>query len=311
MDVSEKLKKFIQKRPPVVAAYGYGSGVFKQTGYEGQRMPQIDMILIVENVRRWHQENKKKNPGDYSWTGACLLPSIFVNLMSGKTHIIYQSNIQEEGSVYKYGIISETDFEKCMTTWESFYVPGRFQKPLLPIVETSKIQKLIWENRKNAVLAAACFSSARTTCFDLYMQICNLSYFGDSRMYIAENPEKVRNIVTGSYDRIHEIYKPILEDNEFIEVLEGEQLVIDQSTIALLSGGLPSSLKQYLDRELGILRNIEPTRNAIRSFFSSKNFRESIGQTAKGILSNGPIRSVAYVIPKLKKKLGAKSDSKK
>lgn len=308
MDIKDKLKKFIEKRPPVVAAFGYGSGVFKQTGYNEKSLPQIDMILVVEDVRRWHKENKKINPGDYSWTGACLLPSPLVKKMSGKTHIIYQSNIQQEDGVYKYGIISKSDFLVCMTTWESFYVPGRFQKPLLPIVITPEVEVLIQNNRKCAVIAAACFLPRETSYFDLYMYVCSLSYFGDSRMYIAENPEKVRNIVTGSYDRIHEIYEPVVESCDFLkcDTEKEEQLTVDRIALSAALESLPVTLKDYLKENVQDWKNMEEVQKGIRVYLEKVNFNESIGQTAKGLISNGLIRSVAYVIPKLQKKFNSK-----
>ncbi len=308
MDIHEKLKKFIKKRPDVVAAFGYGSGVFKQTGYDDKSLPQIDMILVAEDVRRWHKENKKKNPGDYSWTGACILPGPLVTKLSGKTHIIYQSNIEEEGGVYKYGIISREDFFKCMTTWESFYVPGRFQKPLLPIVMTSEVEALLWNNRKGAIIAAASFLPEETSCFDLYMHVCSLSYFGDSRMYIAENPEKVRNIVTGSYDRIHEIYLPVLESSAFLQVDTGKEkeLTIERKALSAALKQLPESLQKYLQEQVSDWESMEEVSRGIRTYLEKVNFGESVGQTAKGLVSNGLIRSIAYVIPKLKKKFGSK-----
>ncbi len=307
MDIKDKLKKFIGKRPQVVAAFGYGSGVFKQTGYDEKSLPQIDMILVVEDVRGWHKANKKKNPGDYSWTGACLLPSPLVKKMSGKTHIIYQSNIEEEDGVYKYGIISKKDFFTCMTTWESFYVPGRFQKPLLPIVINPDVETLIQDNRKCAVIAAACFLPEKASCFDLYMYVCSLSYFGDSRMYIAENPEKVRNIVTGSYDRIHEIYVPVMEKCDFLRFdTEKEQLEIDRKALSAALEQLPVTLRDDLKEGVRNWQDMEEVQKGIRTYLEKVNFNESVGQTAKGLVSNGLIRSVAYVIPKLKKKFNSK-----
>ncbi len=308
MDVSEKLKRFVGKRPEVIAAFGYGSGVFKQTGYDEKSLPQIDMILVVEDVRRWHKENTKKNPKDYSWTGACLLPSPLVTRMSGKTHIIYQSNIEEEDGVYKYGIISRKDFTACMTTWESFYVPGRFQKPLLPVVINPEVETLLWNNRMGAVIAAACFVPEETDCFDLYMNLCSLSYFGDSRMYIAENPEKVRNIVTGSYDRIHEIYLPVLQCCSFLKMgsEENGQLIVDRAALSAALGQLPASLRDDLKESVSDWQDMEAVQKGIRTYLEKVNFGESVGQTAKGLISNGLIRSVAYVIPKLKKKFNSK-----
>ena len=309
MNIDAKLKNFIAKRPEVVAAFGYGSGVFKQTGYDENSLPQIDMIFVVEDVQAWHQENRKRNREDYSWTGACLLPSPIVHCMSGKTHIIYQSNIEEPDGVYKYGMISRAEFEQAMETWSSFYVPGRLQKPVYEICTNDRIDGLLYQNRRAAIVAAACFLPQETTCFELYMKLCSLSYYGDSRMYVAENPEKVRNIVTGSYDSIHEIYEPIIGDCPFLQ-LSGEKLMVDHAVLRKEAKELPESLRQYLQKSDAYGHGIAGIQTGIQTFLERMNFSESVGQTAKGLLSNGLLRSVSYVIPKLQKKFGKQNTKK-
>ena len=304
-NIDEKLRDFIARRPEVVAAFGYGSGVFKQTGYDEHSLPQIDMIFIVEDIQSWHRENRKRNRKDYSWTGACLLPSPVVHGMSGKTHIIYQSNIVEPDGVYKYGMISRAEFEQAIESWSSFYVPGRMQKPVYEICTNPQIERLLYQNRRSAVVAAACFLPQETTCFELYMKLCSLSYYGDSRMYVAENPEKVRNIVTGSYERIHEIYQPILKDCSFLQ-LSGERLLVDEAMLQEEALHLPACLQQYLQKTDAYSGGIAGIQKGIQQFLEKMNFRESVGQTAKGLLSNGLLRSVSYVIPKLQKKFGTK-----
>ena len=58
--MKEFINEFLSQRPNVIGAFGYGSGVFKQLGYDKKEKPQIDLILVVENIREWHRENIKK-----------------------------------------------------------------------------------------------------------------------------------------------------------------------------------------------------------------------------------------------------------
>ena len=67
--MNKNIEEFINKRPDVVAAYGYGSGVFKQAGYTSKDKPQIDLILIVDDLKEWHKKNFKLNRKDYSFFG--------------------------------------------------------------------------------------------------------------------------------------------------------------------------------------------------------------------------------------------------
>ena len=64
-----KIREFIERRPEVVACYGYGSGMFKQSGYTSKDKPQIDLILVVDDLKKWHLENMKLNKKDYSLLG--------------------------------------------------------------------------------------------------------------------------------------------------------------------------------------------------------------------------------------------------
>ena len=65
----ENIKEFVENRPEVIAAYGYGSGVFKQSGYNQNEQKQIDLIFVVDDLKKWHLANIEKNPNDYSYIG--------------------------------------------------------------------------------------------------------------------------------------------------------------------------------------------------------------------------------------------------
>jgi hypothetical protein len=45
----EMIEDFLSTRPQTIGTFGYGSGITKQTGYNKNDNPQIDIILVVEN----------------------------------------------------------------------------------------------------------------------------------------------------------------------------------------------------------------------------------------------------------------------
>ena len=100
--MNKQIEEFVNKRPKVEAAYGYGSGVFKQAGYTAKDKPQIDLILIVDDIKKWHKENIKLNKKDYSLTGKIFFNLAKYNKIKGNTGIAYVSNIKENGSIFKY-----------------------------------------------------------------------------------------------------------------------------------------------------------------------------------------------------------------
>lgn len=277
------IKEFLNERPEVVAAFGYGSGVFKQLGYDSKEKPQIDLILIVNDMKLWHKENIKKNPKDYSFIGRNFFLNSSIDEIKGITGITYQSNIEYKGHLFKYGIIEYGDFVRHMQTWDSFYVPGRFQKPILTIKSNNFIDELILQNRRNACkVGLLCLNNKDLK--DLYLTICNLSYSGDTRMKVAENPKKVENIVGASYDKFNEMYNfnDLYQKNgERIEY----EIDIDE---------LPSSLEKYIKDD--------KTKEKVMEYLSDLNRKESSLQTMKGIKTNGIIKSLRYGLAKVLKK---------
>ncbi len=277
------IKEFLNERPEVVAAFGYGSGVFKQLGYDSKEKPQIDLILIVNDMKLWHKENIKKNPKDYSFIGRNFFLNSSIDEIKGITGITYQSNIEYKGHLFKYGIIEYGDFVRHMQTWDSFYVPGRFQKPILTIKSNNFIDELILQNRRNACkVGLLCLNNKDLK--DLYLTICNLSYSGDTRMKVAENPKKVDNIVGASYDKFNEMYNfnDLYQKNgERIEY----EIDIDE---------LPSSLEKYIKDDR--------TKEKVMEYLSDLNRKESSLQTMKGIKTNGIVKSLRYGLAKVLKK---------
>lgn len=297
MENTQNIKKFVKNRPKVVAAYGYGSGVFKQSGYTDKDKPQIDLILVVDDLKKWHLENIKKNPRDYSFTGKLFFKYASVSKLKGLTGITYLSNIKEDGSIYKYGTIEKNDLVSYLETWNSFYLPGRFQKRILPIIDSKEIEVANEKNR-NAVLLVALLTLPmnRNKLIDVYTGICGLSYLGDTRMKFAENPRKVLNIVEGSYDSLNEIYG---KECPYFKILKDEKIEIAREKIIKDISLLPSGLLEYLENE----KDLQVVRKKIISYFTELNKKESSKQTLKGLFTNGIIRSIQYASKKVMKKI--------
>lgn len=300
MDIKSSISKFIEKRPKVAGAYGYGSGVFKQSGYTSKDKPQIDMIFVVDDLKKWHLENMKLNPKDYSLSAKLYFKSTSSSKLKGNTGIVYLSNIVEDGSVYKYGTIEEKDLERYLDTWESFYLPGRFQKTILPIIESKKISKMNEKNRESVLFTALLtLPQGEHKLIDVYTQICGLSYLGDTRMKFAENPRKVLNIVEGSYDIFKDIYGT---GNSYFKTNKKEEVTIDYEKLMKDIKKLPKFLLEYIGDNIEN-NDREIIREKILTYFTELNKKESSKQTIKGLYSNGIIRSINYAYKKVLKKI--------
>lgn len=281
----QDILKFMEQRPETIAIIGYGSGINPQLGQEKRKM-QIDLIIVVSNLKKWHTENMKKNPKDYS-----LSSKIFFKLFSNKTlksgaKICYMTYLPFEGKEYKIGTIEEQDFLSDLNNYDTFYLAGRMQKPILIVKTNEKINQAIEYNRKCAVLATKLLlGPGKYEEEYFYTMLTGLSYIGDTRMGIAENPNKVKNIVKGSYEFYQKTYRPLLQ-------IEKDEILIKKENYK----GLPKNLKIYLDNYKG------RTGNGVRAFLVNKNKSQSTSQTIKGIFTTGPIKAIKYACAKLKRK---------
>ncbi len=87
---------------------------------------------------------------------------------------------------------------------------------MLPFIENSPDITSAIEYNRDMALNYALFMHYRELkpvhLMDLYTTLCSMSYKGDIRMKMKmENPNKVKNIVLGSYDGLNSIYQPRLD----------------------------------------------------------------------------------------------------
>ena len=290
--MKKEIINFINNRPEVIAAYGYGSGIIKQTGYSNKDKPQLDLILVVDNLKKWHLKNMEINPNDYSTLGSYYIKNTDNEKLKGKTGITYLSNIVENNNTFKYGTIEKMDLQNHLYYWDSFFMPGRFQKVVYPLKETDGLNEAIKTNRKNALLIAAyLLNKTIVSKKDILTKLCSLSYIGDPRMIIGENPKKIENIVNGSYDELKEIYD---FNNEYFKDLEDDYFQVDLNYIYYSLYSYPLALKKYLGKDNNYKKIVE--------YLTHLNRNESIEQIIKGIKTNGVVKSVNYGSKKLEKR---------
>ena len=260
--------------PTTRMAFAYGSGVFaQQTAAEtrastrsGEDPPMIDLVLVVDDPVTWHEENILKNRHHYSFAAYGGAPLV-ARLQDTAARVWYNALVPvpapwgDGRQLMKYGVISSKALEEDLRTWSSFYISGRMQKPVAWIdgyemkiaaaTPETQYDKVGVEhlatagevNLRGAVAAALLLLPERFTEGQLYETITGLSYAGDFRMAIAENPDKVRNIVhsPGSPLRFHGLYAHILQEMEARSMLRRLDLgstTIDRNDDAQILGGV-------------------------------------------------------------------------
>lgn len=300
MDKKEAIENFASSRPAARAIYGYGSGVFKQAKREGTGKILTDAIFVVDDLRVWHRDNMLLHPSDYSFLGKIHLSQRSIKKIKGLNKINYFSEIRDGEYTFKYGVTEIGDFIESLETWDNLFMAGRFHKPVMEVSSEEKIRESIAYNRKCALIIACLFCDKYTTRKEIFNKLCGLSYVGDARMAIAENPHKVENIVEGSFDIIAKIYP--LENDFLIPVCPSGTFLIDYDKLINHFNELPVSLLEYLYKKNTNFDDIEMLRINVFDYFLMKNKQESRVQIIEGIKTNGIVRSVPYALAKVRKR---------
>ncbi len=295
----EKIKKFIKKRPKAIAVYGYGSGIFKQAGYGKEDKPQLDLIFVVDDVKEWNMKNIELNPNDYSKAGAKYFRKKDKDILVGRTGVTYLSYIEEDGATFKYGTVEYDSLKESLNTWNSFYMTGRFQKTIYEFESCEELRKIIERNRRSAVIVSLLMSEDGCSFKDVLVRLCGLSYAGDTRMAIAENPRKVLNIVEGSYDEFVKMYEKYIKEFSKISL---DKLEIKRDKLIKAVEELPECIRDYLLNSGKDLRDRLVCEELIMAYLSKINKSESTYQTMKGLKTNGLHKSLSYATAKVKKR---------
>ena len=297
MTKEEAIKQFALHRPEARSVYGYGSGVFKQASSSGKSL--TDVIFLVDDIKEWHKENMQTNPNDYSIIGRVYLSKCSVEKVKGVNSITYFSEISDGEYTFKYGVIEVVDFINGLDTWNNMFMAGRFHKSVMELKSEDEVRESISYNRQCALMIACLFCDKISNAQDIYVKLCGLSYLGDARMAIAENPRKVENIVEGSFDKLQEIY-PLNEP--FLNKVGEDAYLINHNMILRSIADLPEGLLAYLDEMNTDYKDLDMVRINIYEYITNKNRVESRAQILQGLLTNGVVRSIPYALAKVKKR---------
>ena len=66
-NIRDRILVFLKTLPPVVSVKAYGSSIAYQAGYSENEKKQVDLIVIVDDIKKFYMENlqlQKKYPVD-------------------------------------------------------------------------------------------------------------------------------------------------------------------------------------------------------------------------------------------------------
>jgi translocator assembly and maintenance protein 41 len=240
----------------------------------------------------------------------------------------------------KYGVISKRILLDDLTTWNNLYVAGRLHKPVQYLKCSSEVEAAIDANKRLAFSVTLSLLPAVFREIDLYLKLASLSYIGDPRMIVGENPRKVVNLVTPIVPIYRELYRdtiarygqemglrlltpyraemdPNSPTNK--NILEAKHTVYTQDVARTTRWSVALQFPQTM-RKLLMIRGRErmlvytnsrhaksqlpilpPSKAAIRTALASIVTRSAGLQSAKGILTVGIIKGAQYIFAKMMK----------
>ncbi|KNG88307.1 MMP37-like protein [Aspergillus nomiae NRRL 13137] len=230
-EFKEALRQILwQFRAPIRYAFAYGSGVFTQSGSapgSGQCHPSapaaiknmqqgqgkmIDFIFGVSYSQHWHSLNLHQHRDHYSGLGSLGSYAVAQTQDRFGAGVYFNPYITVNGTLIKYGVVNLDTLCRDLSQWDTLYLAGRLQKPVKILRDHPKVRLANQMNLLSAVRVALLLLPAEFTEFQLYSTIAGMSYMGDLRMALpAEDPRKVRNIVSGQMANFRRLYAPLIE----------------------------------------------------------------------------------------------------
>ena len=262
----------LRRLPKFASAFAYGASIL--TPNIPSQM--LDYIIVVDDARAWHEANMRLNPSHYSrvlrFFGASAVDAVS-NTIGVGVHFNAYVDIETPNleafkqTRYKYGIVERRTIERDVEGWDNLFLAGRMQKPYERVMGVREeeeddddndddnglaLDALNGKKNKRAALAYALLvsrgsgkSKGTTTVEerDLYETIANLSYDGDIRhVFGAEDAQKARRIVDGSFEKMREWYEESFRD--FRDSLDVIDYDVDLDSNSLSSSSSSSSPSQ-------------------------------------------------------------------
>jgi len=323
--LSQILKRFPMSQ--VQMAFAYGSGVFQQSGGPNMTKNMIDLCLVIDNSsKKWHEENLLKNKNDYSALkhfGPEKVAQLQETPFGAKVY--YNTLVKtSEDQLIKYGVISTDALITDLLDWTSLYLAGRLHKPVLYLKDPCNVDlhSAIQVNLENAVHTALLLLPEKFSEFQLYSTLASLSYTGDIRMGLAENDNKIANIVSANLENFRSLYQKSFEEPHIKQYLSFNEnsRTFDQdacsNTLYHHLNYLPHTLISKIVNDVnkdGSHRDREEVMHIVKEDFRL-NHKVLLGlraivqdsswkQTAKGVLTAGIGKSINYAGNKVLKKL--------
>lgn len=295
MDNLEIIEKLKNDLPQVLAVIGYGSGIYKQTGYNQNEKPDKDVIIVTEDFKDFLIEDYEKNPHHFSDDFDKHI------LIKKKEKDKFYSNVgclkfYHNSIHFKAMIISKKALEEDLKTWKYFGMSGRLTKPILYGNISQELDKAIQNNRNNILITALLLNKQNTlTPNELYNTISKITYMYDFRTILpGEKKSKAKDIVNGAYNFFEQTYGTSLL------IQRRSNIIYNNHPIEYIDK-LPDNLKKYIYDNLKNKEDLEKLSKIIENYFRKTNFPNSIRLALSSTATLGKKETIKHGLSKVKR----------
>ena len=295
MDNLEIIEKLKNDLPQVLAVIGYGSGIYKQTGYNQNEKPDKDVIIVTEDFKDFLIEDYEKNPHHFSddFDKHILIKKKEKDKFYSNVGCLkfYHNNIH-----FKDMIISKKALEEDLKTWKYFGMSGRLTKPILYGNISQDLDKAIQNNRNNILITALLLNKQNTlTPNELYNTISKITYMYDFRTILpGEKKSKAKDIVNGAYNFFEQTYGTSL-------LIQRKSNIIYNNHPIEYIDKLPDNLKKYIYDNLKNKEDLEKLSKIIENYFRKTNFPNSIRLALSSTATLGKKETIKHGLSKVKR----------
>jgi mitochondrial translocator assembly and maintenance protein 41 len=294
--------------PGVKFCFAYGSGAVFQDNYKKDDDKMLDLVFVVDDPLNWHKQNLENNPLHYASHMRAFGAGFITRVQEGYSAGMYYNTLvpmrSQPHRLMKYGVISAVELDRDLKTWHTLYLAGRLHKPVVFMSKPSEqLASTLRNNLSFALRTALYLLPEKFSKLELYLAIAGLSYSGDFRMIFGENPDKVKNIVKPNLHLFDNLYQNVLSrHSEYITTMGvgSDDGYFAQDKSPHMKQQLYSALPPLLLKSNGGLSVVE-SPDVIRSRLKAIVMRSSLQQSAKGIVTAGPMKSVNYTSAKISK----------
>lgn len=320
LDVSQSTRALLENvvdafDAPIRYAVAYGSGVFEQDGYTQEKeKPMLDFLFAVTHADHFHSINMHQFPGHYPLHTRLLGSDYVARASAVGPGVWFNAYVPVNGVTIKYGVTTVDALCTDLLHWDNLYLAGRMHKPVRIIRDDARVRLNQQVNLVSAARAALLTLPERFTEAELYTRIAGFSYSGDPRMVMPmENRSKVGNIVRKQHPQFRDLYGRLVTSLPGVRWAHGKDEMEQEVTTMAREKHLrklPRTLVDRLKRRYGPLEDDEQWARVAADEQLGATIQKEIAsivrwpatvQTAKSILSNGPIKSIKYGAAKLGK----------